>query len=398
MMLQVVSAFGYSVPLMDLVIVLALVIALALAVLFWLTTGLSVFRSVQDTRRGRVRDDLQGRLLDGVFSEDPGWESWVRGLSGVERDVVEDLLDEYLRELDGENVARLQELGVALGIPERSRRHLEARGEYKRLYALTWLALLGRPEEYHAADFTPETPRERASVARLRHETDDLDSPAEGVAIMLNGTTSQFSIFGQDTLYRIATDDPGALFRVATEQYREWSQPLLVQVLVVCQHLGTTVTTEDLSWFVGVLEHDVPAVRAAATRALGNVGWRQDIRSDLFLNRLVRDPSSEVRSATYGLLARWGDQQALETLADALVEEDHPRARLVGADALVKWADAAPAESPPELRTMWAWSREHADFDDVVHRPESRSGGSSGPESGFVFDQVLSKSTDRRAS
>lgn len=396
MILQAVSAFGYGVPLMVLVLALALVIGLALAVLFWLTTGLSVVRSVQDTRRQRVHDDLQSRLLEGVFAEDPRWEPWVRGLSGIERDVVEDLLDEYLRELDGENVARLQELGAVLGIPERSKRQLEARGEYRRLRALTWLRLLGRPDEYHAAEFTPETPRERASVARLRHETDDLDAPAEGVAIMLDGTTSQFSIFGQDTLYRIAIDDPGALFRVAQAQYRGWSQPLLVQVLVVCQHLGTTVTTEDLSWLVGGLEHDVPAVRAAATRALGNVGWRQDVRGDSFLDRLVRDPAPEVRGATYETLARWGDRQALDALADALLEEEHPRARLVGTNALVKRTDTAPAGSSAELEATWAWSREHAAFDDAVHRPEARSGGSSGSDSGFAFDQVRSQDTDRR--
>lgn len=371
-MLQVVSAFGYSIRLIVLVIVLALVIGLALAVLFWLTVGLSVYRSVQDTRQERVRDDLQSRLLDGVFSEDPEWESWVRTLSGVERDVLEDLLDEYLRELDGENIARLQELGDVLGIPDRSKRRLAASDEYKRLYALTWLALLEHPEKLHEADFTPETPRERASVARLRYETDDLDSPAEGVSIMLSEATSQFSIFGQDTLYRIATDDPGALFREAQERYQDWSQPLLVQVLSVCQHVGTNVTTEDLSWFVGALEHDVPAVRAAAARALGNVGWRQDIRSEPFLNRLIQDPSPEVRGATYEMLVRWGDQQAIETLSAALVEEENARARLVGMDALVTRTDSPPGDRPPEFDATWAWSHEHAEFDDSVYRRKSQ--------------------------
>lgn len=372
MMLQTVSVFGYSVRLIVLVTVLALVIGLALAVLFWLTVGLSVYRSVQNTRQDRVRDDLQARLLDGVFSEDPEWESWVQTLSRVERDVVEDLLDEYLRELDGENVARLQELGIVLEIPERSKQRLAASGEYKRLYALTWLALLDRPEELHEADFTPETPRERASVARLRYETDDLDSPAEGVSILLDGATSQFSIFGQDTLYRIATDDPAALFQQAQEQYQNWPQPLLVQVLSVCQHIGTSVTTEDLSWFVSAVEHDVPAVRAAAARALGNVGWRQDIRSERFLERLVRDPSPEVRSATYEMLARWGDQQAIHTLSTALVDEEDPRARLVGMDALVTRTDFMPALRPPEFDTTWAWSREHAEFDDSVYQRKPR--------------------------
>lgn len=372
MILQIVSAFGYSIRLIVIVTVLALVIGLALAVQFWLTVGLSTYRSVQDTRQERVHDDLQARLLDEVFNDDPEWESWVRTFSEVERDVVEGLLDEYLRELDGENVTRLQQLGKALGIPERSKQQLEASSEYKRLYALTWLALLDRPEEFHDADFTPDTSRERASVARLRYEADDLDSPAEGISIMLDGTTSQFSIFGQDTLYQIANDDPEALFREAQEQYQDWSQSLLVQVLSVCQYIGTSVTTEDLSWLVGALEHDVPTVRAAAAQALGNVGWRQDIRSESFLNWLVQDSSPDVRGTTYEMLGRWGDQQALETLSAALVNEDNARARLVGMDALVSRTDVIPADRPPEFDTTWAWSHKHAVFDDAVYRPQSQ--------------------------
>ncbi|WP_311173048.1 HEAT repeat domain-containing protein [Halobellus ordinarius] len=372
-MADVVSAFGYSVPLTVVVAVLALVIGIALAVMFWLTTGLSVYRSVQDTRRQRVRDDLQSRLLDGVFSPDPDWGPWVASLSSVERDVVEDLLDEYLRELDGENVKRLRELGAELGIPDRSKRHLETRGEYTRLYALTWLTLLSRPDKLHAADFTPGTPRERAAVARLRYESDDLDSAAEGVSIMLADATSQFSVFGQDTLYRIAIDDPGALFEVAQETYRNWSPSLLTQVLTVCQHLGTSITTEDLSWLIGTLEHENEAVRTAAARGLGNVGWRSDIRNDPLLERLLRDPSPKVRGAVYEMLARWGDQQALETLSAALVDEDNPRVRLVGTNALVTYVDSPPADAPPELENTWAWSREHAELDQVARHPGRRS-------------------------
>jgi hypothetical protein len=286
-----VSGFGYSVSLVTVLVVLALLIGLALTVLFWLTMGLSVARSVQDTRQERVRGELQGELLDGVFGSDTDWAEWVEGLTGTERTVVESLLDEYLRELDGQNVERLQELGDVLGIPARSRKQLERGGEYKRLQALTWLTLLGRPDVLEAADFAPRTPRERASVVRLRYENGDLEEPMEGLSLLLDGANTQFSVFGQDTLYRVAADDPAALFEIAASNYRTWSEPLLVQVLAVCPHLGTSVTAEDLSWLTATLEHESEAVRAATARALGNVGWRSDIRDGPFLDRLLQDPS-----------------------------------------------------------------------------------------------------------
>jgi hypothetical protein len=370
-MLGAVSVFGYGVPMVVILVLVALVVGLGLAVLFWLTVGLSVYRSVQRTRRQRVRAELRDQLLDVLFDPGADWTGWVEGLSGLERDVVETLLDEYLRELDGDNVEKLQALGDELGIPDRSRRRLAARGEYDRLYALTWLALLDRPDKLRAAGFSPRTPRERASVARLRHESGDLDSTREGIALLLAGATSQFSVFGQDTLYRIATDDPGALFAVAAENYRTWSEPLLVQVLVVCQHLGTSVTTEDLSWLTATLEHESDAVREAATLALGNVGWRSDVRDDSLLERLVDDPAPRVRSAAYRSLARWGDQQALGMLTGAVQTEDDAWARLAGTNALVRQREQLPDDSPPDLETAWAWSSENLEFDTVARRQET---------------------------
>jgi len=367
-MLGAVSVFGYSVPLVVVLVLVALVLGLGLAVLFWLTVGLSVYRSVQQTRRQRVRDDLQDQFLEVLFDPGADWTGWVEGLSSLERDVAETLLDEYIRELEGDNVERLQNLGDKLGIPDRSRRRLGARREYDRLYALTWLALLAQPDELRVAGFSPRTPRERASVARLRHESGDLDDPREGIALLVEGATSQFSVFGQDTLYRIAIDDPGALFAVAAGNYQTWSEPLLVQVLVVCQHLGTSVTTEDLSWLTATLEHESDAVREAAVLALGNVGWRSDVRRDPLLDRLVDDSSPQVRTAVYQLLARWGDQQALEMLTEALRTEDDAWARLAGTNALVRQRDQLPDDSPAELETAWAWSSEQLAFDRIARR------------------------------
>lgn len=368
-----ITAFGYSVSLTTVLVVFALVIGIGLAVMFWLTVGLSVYRSVQETRRERVRDDLQDRLLDGVFDPDADW-GWVKELSRTERHVLESLLDEYLRELDGQNVEKLHELGAELGIPDRSKRQLETGGEYERLYALTWLTLLRRPDRLDAADFEPRTPRERAAIARLRYESDDLETPDEGISILLDETTSQFTVFGQDTLYRIAIANPAAVFSTGERRYQAWSDPLLTQVLVVCRHLGTSVTTEDLSWVTSGLEHENETVREAAARALGNVGWRSDIRDDPFLDRALRDPSTRVRGALYRMLARWGDSEALHTLTNALQHEEDPRTRLTGTNALVGKRDCLPDDASSGLVNAWAWSSEHAEYDRTARRRHRQVG------------------------
>lgn len=363
-----VSVFGYTIPLTVILVFVALVVGLGLTVLFWLTLVWSVYRSVGTTRRDAIRDELHDRLIDGVFDPEMAWDEWVEGLSETERDIVETLLDEYLRELDGQQVDRLRELGTELDIPDRSVRRLTNRGEYERLAALTWLALLDRPDKLHETDFTPQTPRERAAVARLRYESDDFETPREGISLLLRGATRPFSVFGQDTLYQIALADPGALFEVAANNYEAWSESLLVQVLTVCQHLGTNVTTETLSWLIPALEHDTEAVRAAAALALENVGWRRDVRDDPFLDRLLDDPSPRVRGAVYQMLARWGDQQALETLTRALDHEVDPRARVTGTNALATQRDTLAVDGPDPLERTWTWSQEHAQYDSVARR------------------------------
>lgn len=362
-MMGTISALGYSVPIRVVLIFIALVVGLALAVMFWLTIGWSVYRSVQSTRREQVKEDVQSEFLDRMFRPDPEWEEWVESLSSVERDVAESLLDEFIRELDGGDTENLRVLGEQLGIVGRSKRQLTAGGKYTRLYALTWLTLLRRPDGLEDAAFEPQSPRERGSVARLRYESDDLESPREGIAVLLDRATSQFTVFGEDTLYRVALEDPGALFERAAEEYQSWSQPLLVQVLTVCQHLTANVTVEDMSWVTVALEHRNESVREAGVRLLGNVGWRSDVRDELFLDRLLNDPSPVVRSAVYGMLARWGDEQSLETLTTALQREEDDRARLAGTNALVRQRERLPDESSPELETAWDWSSEGAAYD-----------------------------------
>lgn len=367
-MADTISAFGYTVPLVVVLAVIALVIGLGLVILFWLTVVWSIYRSVGTTRRQEVRDELQDQLLERVFEPETDWSPWVEDMSRTEREVVEELLDEYLRELDGQHVKTLQRLGDELGLPSRAQQRLNGRGTYRRLYALTWLALLDRPEKLRETDFTPRTPRERASVARLRYECDDLPDTMEGLKLLLDGATSQFSVFGQDTLYRIAIEEPSALFTVAADNYQSWSDALLVQVLVVCQHLGETVTTEDLDWLTSTLEHENDVVREAAAIALGTVGWRSDIRDDPRLDTVLEDSSPRVRGAFFRMLADWGDEQALDRLTTALQTEVDARARLAGTNALARQRDTLPDTDSEDLATCWAWSHEQVRYDRVARR------------------------------
>jgi len=327
-------------------------------VLFALTVGPSVYRVVRRSRLTAARERLHDEFVGMVFAPDPDLEGWVADRSGSETEVIESLLDEYLRELDGGNARNLRGLGVTLGIPERSRKRLETGGEYDHLYALRWLTLLEDPEPLRQAAFTPTTLRERVAVARLRYETNDFEQPREGIELLLGDASTQLTVFGLDTLYRIATNDPDALFDVAADSYHGWPEPLLIQVLRVCRALGTSVTTESLSWLTALVEDDRPGVRGAAVGALQSVGWRSDIRNEQFVERLLDDPDPAVRAVTYGVLAQWGDEQALDALVGGLADERAPRARLAGTNALATQRDRFPEAVLPEVETAWKWSRE----------------------------------------
>lgn len=372
MMAASVVAFGYRVPLIVIVVAVALVIGLLLAMSFYATIGWSVYRSVVDSRRDLVREDLRGELLDRLFTEDSDWSGWVDGLTERERHVLESLLDEFLRELDGQDKEELQGLGVVLGIPERARQQLDSRGELEHLDALTWLTLLEHPEPYLNSGFEPDSPRERAATVTLLIETDRFDHPREGVSMLLDDVRGHFTVFGQDTLYRMSRDDPTPLLEKAASDYSQWEEPLLAQVLAVCAYLDTSVGEQDLTWLTATLETENEAIRAASARALGSFGWRESLRDQVFLERATADPSPRVRAAVYEMLGAWGDRSALSVLLYALVSEEHPRALERGTAALVSRRDRIDPETPAVLGTAWNWSAEHARYDDLARRGTER--------------------------
>ncbi|SMO90035.1 HEAT repeat domain-containing protein [Halorubrum cibi] len=331
-----------------------------------LTIGRSVTAAVRRRRRGRVRKDIQAGLYDRLYRESsPEWDAWVDGLSRVERTVAESLLKSNLRNLRGDDAERLRGLGVALGIPERSRRRLNSSRLYVRLRALTWLTLLEMPTNtMREGRYRPEDPRERAAVARVLYPgADEADAPM-GVDLLLEGATEAFTPFGIDTLYRFGQLDREALHYRAEREATRWSPELLTQVLLIVQKIGGPVDPARLGWIVDLLDHDSPDVRAGAARALGVVGWDVKTQQRVPVDRVLTDESSHVRSAGYEMLGEWGDDEAVARLRTALERETNDRAILEGARALHGAVGRENSETvPPVAQPAWQWVAELREFD-----------------------------------
>lgn len=369
-----VTTFGYTVSLSVILSLIAVVVGSLLFTSFLLTIGLSLYRFIKQKRQDRIQPKLRTELLDRLFTDAPQWDEWVEELTAVERNVAESLLDEHLRELDGSDADTLQELGNALGIPARAARQLETGDEYTRLRALTWLTLLKQPQPCIDSSFEPKTPRERASVVTLLEETDQLPDAATGISTLLDGIDEPFSVFGQDTLYRIARLEPEPLLQTASEAYNEWPEPLLGQVLDVCIHLETSVRDGELAWLIAVLETGSGATRAGAARALASFGWQAALREQAFLERAINDPSPQVRTAVYEMLASWGDEAALNALYIALIGEDNPRTLTAGTTALVEYRDRLDANPEVWLGDAWVWSLEHEAYDRRARQTHHQEG------------------------
>lgn len=349
--------------------VAAVVLGSLLVAAVLVTVGYSLLAAGRRRRRESMRADLRSGLLDRLYGpDDPDWESWVAGLSAASRDELESLLDVYLRQLDGSDAARLAELGVALGIPERSRREI-AEGDYwERLHALTWLALLRDPPDRGLLEaHCTATPRERAAAVRVLYMGETPDLATTGVDLLLEENPNAFSVFGIDTLYRVGEADPSPLLSRAAAEFDEWEPALQQQVLSVTGHLHTVVGDADLSWVVGALSSPEERVRVAAWRALGAYGWNGPLRSRIDTTAIAADPSPVVRASAYRLLGAWGDPDALAALRTVAATESDGRTRVAATEALLASRPHAStgATDPPEgLEEAWTWSVEHARFDE----------------------------------
>ncbi|EMA63047.1 HEAT repeat domain-containing protein [Halorubrum lipolyticum] len=383
------------------------VLASLLAAVVIVTVGYSVRAARRRRRRVPARAGLRSELLDRLYGRDePAWDEWVAGLSALERDELESLLDVYLRELEGRDAAELAGLGTALGIDERARREI-AEGDYwDRIHALVWLALLRDPPDRGLLEARcTDTPRERAAAARVLHAAATDDCATTGVDLLLRDNPSAFSVFGVDTLYRVAERDPTPFFERAAADFNDWEPALQRQALLVVRHLTTVVGDADLSWVVGALSSPDPRVRSAAWRALGAYGWNRRLRGVVDPEAIPDDPDPTVRASAYRALGVWGDADAIGAIEAAATAEPDARARIAAAETLVSHrgpdapvpgrsaslvdedsrptadatspagatppadgsalpADATPpADEPAPFEVAWAWATEHARFD-----------------------------------
>lgn len=343
-------------------VVAAIIGSLVLSVLF-LTVGLSLVRARNRRRREAVREHLRGGLLERLYDPgDPGWAEWVDSLSERERFVLENLLEEYLRELEGADVERLRGLGPALGINDRARTRLESGDAYARLDALTWFALLGdAPSVSTLERHCTGTSRERAAATRALYVTDRENVATVGVDLLLSDSPEPFSVFGVDTLYRVAETDPGPLFARTVADYRKWDPALQAQVLLVARRLNTVVGDADLSWIIDLAASPVERTRIEAIRTLGGFGWRQSLREQVDIDALVSDPSPMVRTSVYRMLGEWDDQNATDALLRTVADETDKRARVAAAQELVGNCDDDAI--PESLSDAWSWATENATFD-----------------------------------
>lgn len=367
--------------------VAVLVLASLLAAVVIVTVGYSLREARSRRRRTPARAALRSELLDRLYGrDDPAWDEWAAELSALERDELESLLDVYLRELDGRDATELAGLGRALGINERARRDI-AEGDYwDRIHALVWLALLRDPPNRGLLEACcTDTPRERAAAARVLYAAATDDCATAGVDLLLRDEPSVFSVFGVDTLYRVAERDPTPFFERAVTDFDEWEPALQRQALLVVQHLTTVLGDADLSWVVGGLSNSDPRVRAAAWRALGAYGWNRQLRDVVNPEAILDDPDPSVRASAYRALGVWGDADAMGALEAAATAEPNARAQVVAAETLVshrgphtlspgRSASLAgegarpstnatpPTDGSAPFDVAWVWATEHARF------------------------------------
>lgn len=363
------------------VVIAAGVLAVLLTIEILLTLGYSVVKSNRQKRQTPIRESLRDELLTRLYRPAaPEWEQWVESLSEEQRAVLEALLDEYLRELDGADATQLAALGEALGITQRAHRHLKHGSYTDRLQALTWLALLqDAPAIEVLKEHCTGTPKERAAAVRVLHESGHPEIGRIGIDLLLSDNPNPFSIFGVDTLYRAAEKDPSHLFERAAADFVDWEPQLQQQVLLSCRYLRTLVGDAELSWLVEALNSPAERTRAEALKTLGGFGWHPTLLEGIDLQSLVNDSSPLVRTSAYQMFGEWGDETAIDLLRFAGMADPNARARVAAARALIAY-DGEYDFSIPDQLAAWSWAAEQASYDAVVRdisAEATMTGGSS---------------------
>jgi len=327
-----------------------------LAVVGTSTVARSVLSARRDNRLADVRPQVRQALLSRMEATDPGWEAWVGGLSGTERRVAEDLLEEYLHRIRGGDRESLQQLGYALGIGEKARRKLHEGDHLERRRALHWIARLDIDVTIETLEATcgghPET---RAAAARVLYEQDRANATEEGTELLLRGT-GPLSVLGMDTLYQLNKLSPDLLFTRTKESYHEWSESRLIQVLRVIGTAGPASPDTPLDWIGFLFVSESPNVRVAAANALVGYGWHDGVRSAIEIEQVRTDDSPPVRQAVYQMLGSWDDEASVNALRNALRSESNTRAAIDAISALGERATSIPeSELTPASSAARDW-------------------------------------------
>lgn len=325
------SAIHVETTLVPTLVRIVAILGLLLACVGGATSGLAAVQYRSTRRAEALRTGLRPAIVERLSADEPEWNGWIECLSEREREVLLELAEGLLRNVRGAEATKLRRLVGTLGVNERRLYdHIESGEPTAQHQALTWSMLL----EYR---FPPDVLLEHASrprsirlaAARTLYETNESATLHAALRLLVQEGNEPLSVFGIDTLYRIANDRPDPLLDRARSDASGWDPAFLVQVLAVVRQCVSVVSPSSVVWIEEYVDHGSTDVREAAVLALGAYAWHPDVRNRLEFECLVDDPSAAIRRATYIALDSSDGSRERELLAEAARTEEDDRARLV---------------------------------------------------------------------
>ncbi|ELY98247.1 hypothetical protein C482_12032 [Natrialba chahannaoensis JCM 10990] len=327
-----------------------------------LTLSLSVFLFWVDNRRTAARKEIAPAILARLDQGDPEWDDWYRELSPIERFVAREVVASYLRRVRGRERAQLVRFAEDIGLVDHARSLLANPLLFNRLRGLVWLSLLERPVSIERLRATSTShPETRAAAARLLAVSDVPEASQNGTALLCWSGEDRLSTFGLDTLYQLNNTDATPLLTLTATDGVWWDEGLLVQALVTLGYCQSTQELVQFEWLLPLLKHDSPRVRAATLIALGQHGWRWELRDRIDIEQALTDPEPQVRTAAYDLLSRWGDSKSIDWLQYGVASDPDERSRLAAARLLDRSGASLPEVANEDVVQTIDWVRaEHA--------------------------------------
>lgn len=338
--------------------------------------GLSVSKRRADRRSEQAHESVRETLFDRMERDEPAWFAWVESLPVEEREALMDVVRHYLRLVEGSQREELLAVADALDLGRRADETLEREAIVPRLQALTTLTMVPHPVSIdRLLETCSDTQLTREAAARLLAERRDEydDAAAWGTMLLVWEGHVPISVYGLQTLSELNEGDESPLFEHGSTTASVWNQQVTVQVCSVLEYTHSTDPDASFGWLFELLDHEEPALRAAAVGALKQHGWRADIRTFLDIDALVEDDSREVRQATYEVLTYWGDDEAREHLREAVASETDERCLLVGVRGLAT-IDAEPIEDGAKAEATWQWLQAELAVSQDQQLPSSSGG------------------------